>query len=331
VPSSRDDEPTPGADGERVVTMSDHFADSREPRPPRTSLRSRLYVPANKTAWIDKGVSSGADAIILDLDDAVPADEKDRARGDVVEAIERSASMPLFVRINDLSTRWALDDLEAVVRPGLFGIVAPRLTAVSQVIALDVMLSWLELRAGMPDGTVVLSPIFETATSMHFAYEFAAASSRVEYVGGIATDGGDVQRALGYRWSPSAWESLAMRAQCLVDVRAAGVVNPLTGIWTALDDDDGLRSFAMQGRDLGYIGMDVIHPTHVAVVHSAFSYDEDDVVRAQRIVELARSAETVAGAGGDERNVGALRFEGRMIDAAMVRTATELLRRANRL
>ncbi|HEY5266197.1 MAG TPA: CoA ester lyase [Acidimicrobiales bacterium] len=310
------------------------MTDSTTNSNPRPILRSRLYVPGTKVSWIAKAVASGADAIILDFDDAVGADEKDAARADVAEAIrDGGVPIPLFVRINDLSTTWALDDLEAIVQPGLFGVVVPRVTEVSQLVALDFLLSWLELRAGMPNGTVVLSPIYETAASVHFAYEFAASSPRVDYVGGIATDGGDIQREVSYRWSPSAWETVAMRANALVAVRAAGVAHPLTGIWTSLDDEEGLKAFAKQGRDLGYEGMDVIHPSHVSAVHEAFGFDDHSIEQAQRIVELAvqGSSDGAAVHDGDERAVGAFRFEGRMIDAAMVRTATELLRRAGKI
>jgi citrate lyase subunit beta/citryl-CoA lyase len=293
-------------------------------RPP---LRSRLYVPGTKVSWIEKAVASGADAVILDLDDAVEVDDKENARAAVAEAISSEWPIPIFVRINDVATRWALDDLEAIIRPGLFGVVVPRLTTVTEITSLDFLFSWLELRADMTPGSVVLSPILETAASVHFAYDFASASARVDYLGGIATDGGDIEREIGYRWSRSAWESVAMREHCLVELRAAGVSNPLTGIWTALDDPEGLLAFTQQGRDLGYAGMDVIHPSHLAVVHGVFDDDAAAIERAQRIVDLASSSGTEI----DERQVGAIRFEGRMIDAAMVRTAREVLRRAGRL
>jgi citrate lyase subunit beta/citryl-CoA lyase len=289
-------------------------------------MRSRLYVPGTKVAWIEKAVASGVDAIILDLDDAVEAGDKERARGDVADALSGEWPVPIFVRINDVSTRWALDDLEAIVRPGLFGVVVPRLTTVAEISSLDFLFSALERRVGIGLGSIVLSPILETAASVHFAYDFARASARVDYLGGIATNGGDIEREIGYRWSRSAWESVAMRERCLVELRAAGVTNPLTGIWTSLDDPEGLRAFAEQGRDLGYAGMDVIHPSHVAVIHEVFDYDDEAIERAQRIVELASRSDAAL----DERQVGAIRFEGRMVDAAMVRTARDVLRRAGR-
>jgi citrate lyase subunit beta/citryl-CoA lyase len=299
-------------------------------RPYRQTLRSRLYVPGQKISWLQKAIASGTDAVILDLDDAVPAEDKQNARSDVAAAVADSADeLPLFVRINDLTTGWALDDLEAVVRPGLFGLVVPRISDPSQIMALDLVLSWLESRAGMTEGTVVLSPIFETAASIHFAYEISKVSSRVDYVGGIASEGGDVEREIGYRWSRSAWESVTLRSNILLEVRAAGVAHPMTGIWTALDDADGLIAFAEQGRAIGYEGMDVIHPSHVAIVHAAFGITQDRIDEARRIVDVAtnRTETALESVDGDDTALGAVRFEGRMIDTAMVRTATEILRR----
>jgi citrate lyase subunit beta/citryl-CoA lyase len=288
-------------------------------------LRSRLYVPGTKVAWVDKAVAAGVDAVIIDLDDAVAAGDKDQARADVAALIARGAPVPIFVRVNDLTSSWALDDLEAVVQTGLFGIVVPRVTEVSQIVTLDSLLTWLERRAKMDEGTVWLSPIFETALSLHLAYDIARASPRVDYVGGIATNGGDVQREIGYRWSPATWETTALRSQCLVALRAAGVAHPITGIWTALDDAQGLASFAQQGRDLGYEGMDTIHPTHIGIVNEIYGIDKASIERARRIVKLAQVDESTGEI--DERTIGAVRFEGQMIDAAMVRTALELIQR----
>jgi citrate lyase subunit beta/citryl-CoA lyase len=286
--------------------------------PRRPLLRSRLYVPATKTEWLGKAVAAGADAVILDLEDSVSAADKGHAREAATEAVRQCRTDPvLFVRVNDLASPIVLDDLEAVVRPGLFGLVVPKADP-DQIVALDIVLSWLESRAGMPQGSVVISPILETASAVHHAYDIVAASPRVDYVGGIATNGGDIHREVGYRWSRSACESVPLRALTLIEVRAAGAQNPMTGIWTALDDPEGLVAFAEQGRGLGYTGMDVIHPSHVATVNAAFAPDEERL-------EEARALLAVAG------DMGAARFKGQMIDQAMVRTAKALLRQAGDL
>jgi citrate lyase subunit beta/citryl-CoA lyase len=275
-----------------------------------------LYIPGTKPEWIDKASAAGADAVIFDLEDAVADTDKERARAAVAAALAGGRDQPLvFVRVNEMSSPLALDDLEAIVRPGLFGVVIPKVAESSEIAALDIVLRWLEARSGMEPGSVVVSPILETAAAIYHAYDLASASARVDYTGGIATRGGDVERAIGYRWSPSGSESVAMRATALVALRAAGVRNPMTGIWTELDDPVGLAAYARQGRDIGYVGMDTIHPAHVGTVNATFSPDEQELREARAIVAAASDGS-------------ASRQGGRMVDKAMLRTAEAMLRQA---
>lgn len=287
--------------------------------PRRPYIRSRLYVPGTKTGWLDKAAASGTDAVILDLEDSVARSDKEWARTAVAASIKADHTGPLlFVRINELSTAFALDDLEAVVRPGLFGIVVPKVSAPEEIAALDLVLCWLEERHSMQPGSVCISPVIETASAAHAPFSLVRASDRVDYTGGIASRGGDIERAIGYRWSRSGTESAVLRAQVLIAVRAAGVTNPMTGIWTVLDDPDGLVGFASEGAALGYSGMDVVHPAHVAAANAAFTPGEDRLTEARAILAAA----------GDGA---AVRHGGRMVDRAMVRTAEAVLREAGEI
>jgi citrate lyase subunit beta/citryl-CoA lyase len=125
---------------------------------------------------------------------------------------------------------------------------------------------------------------------------------------------------MGYRWTPLGLETLYFRSKVLLDVRAAGVPNPLSGMWGDVEDLVGLRALADQTRDLGYAGMMVIHPTHVAVVNEVFSPAEDDVVLWREILTAMGEA---AGRGR-----GAIRLRGEIVDEAHVKTAQEGLARA---
>ena len=158
---------------------------------------------------------------------------------------------------------------------------------------------------------------------MRSAYEIARASARVAYMGGATSRAGDLTRSLGYRWTPEGKETLFLRSKVLVDVRAAGVANPLSGLWGAVDDSDGLLAFARQSRDLGYEGLMVIHPSHLAIVNEIFSPAEDEIAEWRRIIEAMQAAE--------EEGRGAIRLEGRLIDAAHVVTARQGLARARAL
>ncbi|WP_030230521.1 MULTISPECIES: HpcH/HpaI aldolase/citrate lyase family protein [unclassified Streptomyces] len=302
---------------------------SSEPRPaalPRPPLRSLLFVPGHRTDWLPKARAAGADAAILDLEDAVPAPDKPLARARVAEALaesaEQRAAMPLFVRVNPLDDWAAADELRTVVRPGLAGIVLPKVHTAADIRLADRLIDWCERDHGMPPGTTALVPLLESARALRDAYDIAATAPRVAYAGALTAPGGDVERAVGYRWSPQGAETLALRSRVLLDVRAAGAPYPVTGLWTDIADLTGLRAFAEQNRSLGYDGMMAIHPAHVPVINEVFAPGTEELDRCARLVAAVESAQ--------RDGVGALTFEGRMVDEAMAETARAVLARHGR-
>ena len=292
-------------------------------RPP---LRSLLFVPGTRTDWLPKARAAGADAAILDLEDAVPATGRLAARAQVADAITRAGTsaeqggrMALFVRVNPLDDWAGAEELRAVVRPGLAGVVLPKVRSVQDVRLADRLLGWCEREQGLPPGRIALVPLLETARGLREAYDIARAASRIAYLGALSAPGGDVERAVGYRWSPEGTETLALRSRVLLDARAAGVPCPVSGLWTRVGDLPGLRAFAEQNRSLGYEGMMAIHPSHVPVLNEVFSPGS---------AELARCAELIAAVEAAQREgTGAVTFQGEMVDEAMARTARLVLER----
>ncbi|MEU9186671.1 CoA ester lyase [Streptomyces sp. NPDC048484] len=294
-------------------------------RPP---LRSLLFVPGTRTDWLPKARAAGADAVVLDLEDAVPPSAKPAARAQVADAIaeaDRSGhaghagQMALFVRINPLDGWAGAEELRAVVRPGLAGVVLPKVRSPRDVKLADRLLGWCEEEQGLSPGSVALVPLLETARGLHKAYDIARAASRIAYMGALTAPGGDVERAVGYRWSPEGTETAALRSRVLLDARAAGVPCPVSGLWTRITDLTGLRAFAEQNRSLGYEGMMAIHPSHVPVINEAFSPGPD---------ELARCADLIAAVEAAQRDgTGAVAFRGEMVDEAMAGTARLILER----
>ncbi|TDC76370.1 HpcH/HpaI aldolase/citrate lyase family protein [Streptomyces hainanensis] len=286
-------------------------------RPP---LRSMLFVPGTRTDWLPRAAASGADAVILDLEDAVAEADRAAATERVAEVVAAAAhDLALFVRINPLDGWSAAAELRAVARPGLAGIVLPKVGDPEQVRFADRLLSWCEREHGLPDGTFALVPLLETARGLRSAFELAAAAPRVGYAGALTAPGGDVERAVGYRWTPEGEETRALRSRVLLDVRAAGVAHPVGGLWTRIADPAGLRAFAEQNRGLGYAGLMAIHPSHVPVINEVFSPSPDELARCARLV--------AAVAAGQAAGVGAVAFEGEMVDEAMAATARLLLAR----
>ncbi|NGN64679.1 CoA ester lyase [Streptomyces sp. A7024] len=286
----------------------------------RALLRSLLFVPGSRTDLLPKARACGADAVILDLEDAVPEDGKAAARDQVAAAVDDADGGPaLFVRINPLDRWAAAEELRALARPGLTGIVLPKVTGPDDIRLADRLLTWSEREHGLPYGHFALLPLLETATALHAARDCAAAAPRVAYAGAVTGAGGDVERAIGYRWSPEGTETYHLRARALLDVRAAGAPHPVAGLWTRVGDLDGLRTFAAQNRSLGYAGMMAIHPSHVPVINEVFTPAREELDRAARLIAAVEQARA--------RGAGAVAFEGEMVDEAMAATARELLRR----
>jgi citrate lyase subunit beta/citryl-CoA lyase len=286
--------------------------------------RSVLFVPGHKPGWVDKAVAAGADCVVLDLEDSVPADLKAGARATVAESIRRvrqtGSDVGLFVRVNPLDTRQAGMDLEAVAVPGLTGVFPPKIAAASDVLRYDALVDHVEERNGV-GGLEYIVPV-EMVGAIQEAREIASASPRVGAMIGPTAEHADIARAVGYRWTPEGEETLYLRSRVLLACREAGI-HPLTGLWERLDDLAGLKAFAEHGRQLGFRGMIAIHPSHVATVNEAFTPTADEVAFHEGLV----AAYTAAAAAGH----GAVRYRGVHIDAAHADTARDWLAHARSL
>lgn len=288
---------------------------------PVPRVRSQLYVPGNRPDRMGKALTLEADALVVDLEDSVAAADKARARDWVSDFVaDHHHERPLFVRVAGSDHAAFLADVTAAVQAGASGIVIPKVTGPADVQVADRLLGWLEELHNVPIGRTLITPILETARGIRQAYAIGCASPRVAYMGGLAPKGGDVQGAIGYRWSRAGWESLPLRAQVLLDARAAGVSNPLTGLWTEIDDLDGLEAFAEQSRALGYAGMTVIHPSHLSIVNRIFGQSAEELEHYRTLVEAVTAAEAT---GSAVTVVG-----GHMVDTAMLETARAELAQA---
>jgi citrate lyase subunit beta/citryl-CoA lyase len=289
-------------------------------RPRRPPIRSLLYVPGNKLDWMLKAPRYGSDALILDLEDSVPPDQKVQSRALVQRAIDELGHLhrpKLFARMNALATGLAEGDLEAVVRPGLFAIEAPKIDGPEDMRTLDALLSDLESRAGLPVGQTAIMPLTESARAMREAYEIAMASPRVAYlfVAGGSGDG-DMARVLGFRETPGRLETLYVRSKIVLDARAAGVF-PICGLLGPLADLEGLSRQAEEARDLGFTGSNVVHPSHVPIVNRAFSPKQSDLDHWREIVATVEE--------GQRRGTAAVAYKGKMLDIAHLSYAREML------
>lgn len=297
-------------------------------RPATVPLRSVLFVPGSEADELDAALDSGADALVIDLEEPrTPFTDTDRvaARSLVRRFLgdgrsgagmgghgdggarpgtdaHTNATPVLFARVNGPWTGRMLGDLRAVLGPSLTGILLPKITGPDDVIAADALLLNMEHELGLPVDRTIIYPILETAQAIRNAYDIAMASPRVAYMGGAISRFGDIHQALGYRWTAEGRETLHVRSRVLVDAKAAGIRYPISGMWGGpVDDLDGLRAFASELRDLGYYGMMLGHAAHIGVVHDVFTPSVAEVALWQELVDLADRA-AVEGGGPIRRD-----------------------------
>jgi citrate lyase subunit beta/citryl-CoA lyase len=287
------------------------------------SYRTLLFVPGIKQNWFEKIPDYDADGIILDLEDSVPIHLKAEARGYVSEAISclYSKGIKVFVRINKGIEEFDTDDLRAVVRKGLKGIVLPKIEGPEDIESLSKLVAEIEVMQGLQLGSVQFLPILETARSMQLAYEIACCE-RVIGIAGLSAKNGDGARALGYRWTPEGLETLFMRSKIVMAARAAGVI-PVGGLWQDVHNLEGLRKNTEFNRQLGFQGELVLHPSNVSVVNDIYSPSEEEIAYYRGMLNAFEIAER----NGET----AIMYEGEHIDYAHIKTAKEILAVAKRL
>jgi citrate lyase subunit beta/citryl-CoA lyase len=289
-------------------------------------MRSLMFVPAHRQRMVARALGlgefgpSGLDVAILDLEDGVPPAAKDDARRAVADTLARpSPGGPLrFVRIQRALSEAGAADLDAVVRPGLHGVMAAKVRRADEVAWLADELDERERRAGVAAGTVRIIPSIESAAALVEAPRIAASSARVI---GLMFGSEDFALDLGLptEREGEAAELLYARSATVVAAVAAGKL-AIDGIWPAFEDDAGLRADSAQARRLGFAGKTLIHPRQIAIVNEVFSPTAAEVEHARRVVRAFDDALALG--------QGAVALDGRMLDAPVVERARRILRSA---
>ncbi len=283
--------------------------------PGSISSRSYLYVPADREDRLARAAARGADALILDLEDSVPAAGKDQARRLLAGwlAGQHDTDCELWVRINPPT---AAEDITATVGPLVTGVVVPKAEP-ALLAEISGLLADAESARGVAPGRFGVLPIMETARGLQSVADVAA-SPRVVRLGlGEA----DLAADLGVQLSPDRAELLPVRLQVVVAAAAAGIGAPVGPTSTDFRDVDGLRDSTRALLALGFRARTAIHPAQLPVINAVFTPSETEIARAGRLVAAFEAAQR-AGAGvfTDEN--------GMMVDVAVVRSAREILARA---
>jgi len=281
-------------------------------------IRSLLYVPASSERFVAKAHERGADAIILDLEDAVAPREKERARATLTEAVPSVGrnGAKVFVRINALSTGLALDDAQAACRAGAFGLFVAKVQGPSDLQKLDAELDRVE-RAHRREHPVVLVPMLEDPGAILDARAIAAASRRSF---ALVSGSEDLATALGGEPTPEVLrlpKLLVHLAAKAAGLRSFGMLRTVADF----KDAEAVARSAREARAFGFDGASCIHPSVVPILNAAFSPTREEIERARRMVAAFEAAKA------DGR--GAFLFDGKMVDEPVVERARQLLARAS--
>jgi len=263
-------------------------------------------------------MASGADAVVLDLEDAVAHDRKDDARAEVARLLDeldpaaRAQHSPaVHVRVNADGDTYDAADLAAAVHPAVETLRIPKAESPSSLRDIAAAISDLEHDRGIPVGTIRLHATIESARGVLAAESIANCDRRITR---LVLGQADLVADIGAR-GDDVLATLVARSLIVLASRAAGIEAPIDGATTGLADDEELRDALVRARALGFHGKSAIHPRQLAAIHDAFTPSGDEVLAAERILSAARAA------GGAVTTL-----DGELVDGAIVRRAEGLLR-----
>ena len=273
-------------------------------------LRSLLFVPGDRPDRMDKALGSGADALILDLEDSVTPSKKNEARKAVAEFLAQARILPLFVRINPLNAG-ADEDLAAIMPQKPDGIVLPKAEGGVSIAELDRRLTALG-----DQNTPILPIATETPAAIFALGSYSGVTSRLC---GLTWGAEDLPAAIGAAGAREADGSYTapyemVRSLALFAAHAAGVA-AIETIYPVLKDEAGLNAYAARGRRDGFSGMLAVHPAQISIINEAFTPSQDELVWARLVVEAFAA----------NPDSGALQIEGRMLDAPHLKLARRIL------
>lgn len=278
--------------------------------------RTLLFVPADRTdELLPKALVSGADALVIDLEDAVPADGKAQARRLLAGATRAPGGPHVFVRTEHVSDDGFLDDVEAAAAFHASGLVLPKVANADEVVAADAV--WRSA-VQTSTGPCWLIALIETPLGVLNAHEIAGASPSVV---GLGLGGEDLRAAIGVAGTPSGIELAHARGLIVLAAAAEGRW-AFDSVSVELRDADVIRDDARRARDLGFVGKFVIHPSQIRPVHAALRPTPEELDHANQVLTAFEHAKG-AGKAVAELN-------GRLIDAPVVSAAQTVIARANR-
>jgi citrate lyase subunit beta/citryl-CoA lyase len=279
-------------------------------------MRSVFYVPGNNDKMIAKAPTTPADIITLDLEDSVPPAEKPRARDIVRESLKLAGSggSTVYVRINNWETLMTNDDLEAIVHEGLSGICLAKTGGPDHVQRLEWKLEELERRRGLPVGKIAIQLLIETAKGVINAYPSAISSKRVN---SLIFGAVDYTKDMRVKLTSEGVEQFHARSHTAVAARAAGCV-AIDCPFVDFKNMEAFEKSTREGRQMGYEGRMLIHPTQIEPSNRIYSPGPEDVEWAKGVVKVFEEE-------GIAKGMAAVSYNGKMVDTPVYDNARTIL------
>jgi citrate lyase subunit beta/citryl-CoA lyase len=284
--------------------------------------RSFLFTPGNVPRRVEKALTLDADVVIVDLEDSVAVQEKERTRPAVAQALARPRRGRGYVRVNAPSTPYCYGDLVATVRKGVDGVVLPKVESAADLHAIDWLIAALEREHGMPEGGIDLMPQIETAAGVQRIDRILQARSLRPYraawrVKRVAFGAADYGHELGLEPTLDEPELADARARVVLASRAAGMENPIDSPWFHFKEAAAFERALERSRRGGFQGRLCVHPDQLGPVNRAYLPSDEELARAERIVAAFKEAEALGAA--------AIQLDGQMIDYPVVHRAQAVI------
>ena len=282
--------------------------------------RTLLFAPGSRAELLTKAQLGAADAMIFDLEDSVPLNAKEEARKNVQQALALGLKKPMYLRISNPRAGDYLADLGVLANQSLVnvvGVALPKADDAQDIETVSKALQEIEIKAGVAVGSLSILPMIETCLGLRNSFDIAKSSKRVSGMVLASAEEGDFMVDLGGRWTPRSLALNYPRSKLVVDSRAAGLEWIVDGVFMNLKDTQMLREECLIARELGFVGKMAIHPTQVDVMHEVFSPSAEEIEYARGMIAAFRE--------GEARGVGAVKYQGMMVDYANVRLAERTL------
>jgi citrate lyase subunit beta/citryl-CoA lyase len=286
------------------------------------ALRSFLFVPGTRTNLLPKALATGADAIILDLEDSVPPAQKDQARQSVAVELAQSPERLTFLRINPPRLGLLEQDLAVLAPHGAQAVMVPKVEGARDIEEIDVRLAAHELDAGLDAGAISILVVIESSMGLRNLFDALSHTKRVRGAALATAEEGDFMCDIGGQWTATGEALAYARGKFVCDARAAKMTWLVDGAFMQLADEPALECESRLARTHGFNGKVAVHPRQVAPINRVFTPTDTEVERAQKLIDAFRSAET--------QGRGAIQFQGMMVDYANVRWAEQILSLARR-